>query len=323
MKDDRPSARSMGLCTIYKLTNTLNGKVYVGQTWQSLGARWMAHKRGGCRALHAAITRHSPSVFTVSLLTVASTQRVADYWESFFITAFDSISIAAGYNLKEGGSHGRHSLTAKLQRSVAMLGNTRCVGHRAPPEVGYRIAAAKRALRLHVSEEHKKRLSLAKKGVPLAPEHAAKVRAACLARRGTKASDEARLHMSAAQKGRVVTPEHRARLAASLRGRSPSKETLAKAADTRRRHAAAGVVFRFRRGEQIPCAKLREVDVIAMRRRHSAGESYGSLGRAYGVAWQVARNACLGVTWKHVPMPPTTAASDSATQVSMPERIAP
>lgn len=54
------------------------------------------------------------------------------------------------------------------------------------------------------------------------------------------------------------------------------------------------------RGERSPKAKLTEAAVIEARSRRSAGESYVSMAREYGVSRVALRNAVIGKTWKHV-----------------------
>jgi group I intron endonuclease len=163
------------ICSIYKITNKRNGKVYVGQTWQLLAARWRAHARSGCPLLHRAIQKYGPGNFSVELITVTHSQEMADYWENHFIRAFNTV--AHGYNLKEGGAHGKHSARARIQRSIAMLGNKRCLGRQIPPEVRAKIGAANMG-RPGPSKEHRERMSAAKSGVALSALHVLKIRAA-------------------------------------------------------------------------------------------------------------------------------------------------
>ncbi|MBN9517401.1 HNH endonuclease [bacterium] len=54
-------------------------------------------------------------------------------------------------------------------------------------------------------------------------------------------------------------------------------------------------------GEGNPVAKLREQDVVEMRRRSRAGETYTALAARYGVAISTVYAAVVGRTWKHVP----------------------
>lgn len=98
------------LCSIYKLTNLVNGKIYIGQTWNTIKQRWFDHKKPSgknCVKLHRAITKHGAENFTTELLTFCGTQESADYWEEYFIKKYNSIKL--GYNIRTGGSRGRMS----------------------------------------------------------------------------------------------------------------------------------------------------------------------------------------------------------------------
>lgn len=57
---------------------------------------------------------------------------------------------------------------------------------------------------------------------------------------------------------------------------------------------------RIRKGEQHGQAKLTEQDVREMRRKRAQGMTYLSIANQYGVGRATARNAILGVTWKHI-----------------------
>lgn len=54
------------------------------------------------------------------------------------------------------------------------------------------------------------------------------------------------------------------------------------------------------RGERNGRAKLTADDVVEMRRLRSRGRSFNQIGRAYGIAKQVARRAVIGLSWGHV-----------------------
>jgi len=54
------------------------------------------------------------------------------------------------------------------------------------------------------------------------------------------------------------------------------------------------------RGEKHPLAKLTAVTVQQMRARHAAGETFASLGRAFGISDVAAGLVCKGITWAHV-----------------------
>ena len=57
---------------IYKITNKLNGKVYIGQTVGSLQARWKAHLRSRDNAVfHKALRKYGAENFTVEQIDMA------------------------------------------------------------------------------------------------------------------------------------------------------------------------------------------------------------------------------------------------------------
>jgi group I intron endonuclease len=92
-------------CFIYVIRNTVNDKVYVGQTWKNLQFRFMSHCRIGphnhCVKIARAIAKYGKDNFFIHCLMICHTQEIADYWENFFIKKFDSID--NGYNLLEFG----------------------------------------------------------------------------------------------------------------------------------------------------------------------------------------------------------------------------
>jgi group I intron endonuclease len=149
----------MNLCSIYKITNNVNGKVYIGQTWKLIKYRFDAHKRSKhCIKLYNAMEKHGRENFSIELITFCSTQETADYWEEYFIKKYDSINL--GYNLREGGSHGKTSEETKRKLSIAGKG-------RPAPNKG--IAA---------SPETIAKLSSMRKGVKKSDEHRANMKRA-------------------------------------------------------------------------------------------------------------------------------------------------
>lgn len=113
------------LNTIYVLKNTVNQKVYVGQTWRTLKERWDAGSGyAKCRHLNHAIKKYGKSAFYYEILTFCGTQETADYWEKHFIDRYDSIK--NGYNLADGGlTSGRVSEETKRILREKNLGQKR------------------------------------------------------------------------------------------------------------------------------------------------------------------------------------------------------
>lgn len=91
---------------IYKITNKINGKVYIGQTVYSLRKRWATHcsKHSNCPAIHAAIEKYGKENFTVEQIDIACDLDELTKKEQYWIEYYDCIS-PKGYNLKGGGNH--------------------------------------------------------------------------------------------------------------------------------------------------------------------------------------------------------------------------
>ena len=77
---------------VYKRTNNINGKMYIGQTEQTLEGRWANGKgyRGSVK-FYAAIQKYGAENFSHEILKENLTQEEADYWEEYYIKKFDTI----------------------------------------------------------------------------------------------------------------------------------------------------------------------------------------------------------------------------------------
>ena len=89
---------------LYKITNKINGKIYIGQTINSIGKRWHNHcrKNHGCSAISNAIRKYSKENFTIEEIGGANSQSELNYRGWLLIHNLNS-KAPNGYNLKEGG----------------------------------------------------------------------------------------------------------------------------------------------------------------------------------------------------------------------------
>lgn len=89
---------------IYKITNLINGKCYIGQTTGTLEARWRKHCRSDskCTAIHNAIVKYGADNFSIEQIDSATTQSELNEKEAFWITELNTMS-PNGYNLQNGG----------------------------------------------------------------------------------------------------------------------------------------------------------------------------------------------------------------------------
>lgn len=86
-------------CYVYKHTNKINGKCYIGQTC-NIKRRWKPKYYEGCSKFYNAIKKYGWDNFTHEILIECSKNDV-DYWEEFFIDKYHSVE--NGYNLDYGG----------------------------------------------------------------------------------------------------------------------------------------------------------------------------------------------------------------------------
>lgn len=165
------------ICTVYLLKNRCNTKLYIGQAWQSLDARWRIGYKY-CQKIYNAINFYGKDKFYYEILTFCATQETANYWEEYFINKYDTIN--SGYNIRLGGKNTQLSQITKdkIANSIKKL---------PPRNIEYRNNIAKSKLGkkngmfgVKHSEERKKQIGLLslgnKFGCKLTQEQANKIR---------------------------------------------------------------------------------------------------------------------------------------------------
>lgn len=103
----------MDIYICYKITNTVNDKVYIGQTKQTLESRWKQHigyatwnltSDNNIKALHRAIKKYGAESFTIEMIGTATTAAEIHLMEQYFIDYYQShCSTNKGYNMTIGG----------------------------------------------------------------------------------------------------------------------------------------------------------------------------------------------------------------------------
>lgn len=93
---------------IYKVTNKINGKIYIGQTKQSLRKRWNDHccrqEKNRSHYFYRAVQLHGKENFIVEQIDSAGTLEALNVLEEFYIKKFNSLA-PNGYNLLPGGEN--------------------------------------------------------------------------------------------------------------------------------------------------------------------------------------------------------------------------
>ena len=90
--------------TIYKITNNINGKVYIGQTVRSVRERMEEHKRKCTTVIDKALRKYGAENFTVEEIDHASNVSELNEKEIYWIADFDSM-VPKGYNQCLGGGN--------------------------------------------------------------------------------------------------------------------------------------------------------------------------------------------------------------------------
>ena len=108
---------------IYKVVNTVNGKIYIGQTTRNINLRINAHNSSGF-CLHSAINKYGKENFIWSILEHCDSKEELDEMEFHYIKQYNSLA-PNGYNLTLGGDGVvglHHSDETKLKISRAKYG---------------------------------------------------------------------------------------------------------------------------------------------------------------------------------------------------------
>lgn len=112
---------------IYKITNKINGKMYVGQTVQTLDDRWSDHSRPSKgrhvnrSAIASAIRKYGKENFIIEIIDDAKNTAELNIKEMTYIKALNTLS-PHGYNLKLGGESKACHEETKIKISKTLKG---------------------------------------------------------------------------------------------------------------------------------------------------------------------------------------------------------
>jgi group I intron endonuclease len=190
---------------IYLVTNTVNGKVYIGQTTLVLAERWKRHCNSGKQKtrLGHAIAKHGRDAFVIEVIESCASKAEMNAAEIRHIAARSSTNVERGYNVAPGGGGTGPRTRESVERGADKL--------RGKP----------------LTEETKLKLRAAMIGRKQTPEHVSAMLAGKARKSGFKHSPEAIAKMSANRAGKRPPPisdEHRAKLAAASRRYWSSEE---------------------------------------------------------------------------------------------------
>ena len=149
---------------IYKMTNKVNGKVYIGQTTRELDERTKEHIRHNEIIVDKAIQKYGIENFTVEQIDLAENIDELNQKEMYWIEHYDCI-IPKGYNQCYGGNNTcgyHHKEESKQKMSIKKSQNY--IGEGNPfynkthsEESRKKMSEARKGLK-HLTEEQIKRL---------------------------------------------------------------------------------------------------------------------------------------------------------------------
>jgi len=110
---------------IYMVTNRATGKLYVGQTVQTIANRWRRHcwpsTSDNRMPIALAIKKYGKASFDVEELCACSSQEELNWMEIFYVQLFNTFS-PNGYNLRAGNGPGKMSEETKRKISAKSSG---------------------------------------------------------------------------------------------------------------------------------------------------------------------------------------------------------
>lgn len=144
---------------IYKITNKVNEKVYIGQTITGFDRRYGNNlsKRTSNRHLKYSIQKYGIDNFNISkVFDIAFSKEELDIKEKCWISIYKSTNSDYGYNSEDGGSNGKPNEETRIKLSESMKGRVFTEEHRD----NIRNALIGKPL----SEERKEKISKSLKG---------------------------------------------------------------------------------------------------------------------------------------------------------------
>jgi group I intron endonuclease len=147
---------------LYKITNMINQKVYIGQTITP-DKRWYEHKRFSHNPkfpLHCSIKSHGEDNFQFEVIATCLTLDDSNWAEEELIKQYDCLIVnGKGYNIAKGGDNHKHSEETKKKMSLARKGKpSNRKGVKLSKEIIDKMIKSRQGYT--TSEETKKKLSI-------------------------------------------------------------------------------------------------------------------------------------------------------------------
>jgi group I intron endonuclease len=243
-----------GLFCVYKISNSINNKVYIGITVKGLQRRWNQHVHDSRRhprlAVHRAMAKYDIESFIIEVQEICPDVETMQQRELYWISFYNSV-LPNGYNSTSGGEwqdkrsfsdehrrklqeNGRRGMTPEMRKRLGAMAKERW----ADPE--YRDYMIQLAHKRTLSEQQKANLREKNTGLKQSPETVEKRMQKV---RGRKHTDVSREHMSQAQKKKLYSPEMKESLSARFGRLTPEQAAIVKFDVYRQTEKAYGAMF--------------------------------------------------------------------------------
>jgi len=152
--------------TVYKITNSVNNKLYFGVTQQSLIKRWQQHKCNSNKKsyhLYNAIKKYGFEKFTIEVVFNCKTKEEMFSKEKELIYKYKTNDNNFGYNNSLGGESSRYGckLTEEQKAKISLYQKNR---NRTPHSEETKIKIGLANKKNKISEQHKRKISEKLKG---------------------------------------------------------------------------------------------------------------------------------------------------------------
>lgn len=140
---------------IYRITNKINNKVYIGQTIRDIKIRWQQHcKSNRCSAISNAIQKYGKENFLVEEIDGANSLSELNYLEQHHIHMHNSL-VPNGYNLMTGGRNS--SPSSETREKLSKVGKGKKRSEEQKLKMSLRIVSQETKDKISQSNSQKKR----------------------------------------------------------------------------------------------------------------------------------------------------------------------
>jgi group I intron endonuclease len=195
---------------IYKTTNLINGKFYVGQDSKNNPEYY-----GSGTIFKLALKKYGKENFQKEIVEYCSTQEELNEREKYWIKETKAIEL--GYNLAQGG-FGVSNMSDEIKKKISKSKK----GKKLILTDEQRLQYSLRMKNRKISDETRKKLSKANKGKKLSQEHRKKLSES---HKGIKLTEEQKRKIGEKSRGRKHTEEAKRKIGEKSRSRKHTEET--------------------------------------------------------------------------------------------------